>query len=450
MEDVKGLGNVDTVGSVYPDREIYGDFMSTFPVAFDTPDWSTPVFEDNGMGPYVNGGDTYLFAKGDGVVGSISTMGVLKATDASDPTNWAAVVTSAFPQGEFSGPQTISTVQVGVKIHTLFLQDAAGGQMGIYYSRFDMSLDEWDEIDTTQIEVLITQILETPDNSSLVVRSNGDIVVTFSGEEEKVHGTNFDRIHFSVSSDGGQTWSAPVSLQQGAEINRRGGLIVHNDQTDDSHLLVHEAGTLFQITLNSSNVLQTYTDTGVNINDILNEKPASAGLVVERGTESHARVIMGIAGSPIDKPSILEFDSVPDPVGYSVTEIDNVSMEAISSKFEAALGVFLNGQLIAVWSRINPVTGDDELFWSTDNGDTGAGDTWEAARLLVVSDFDHVSGRIIDRGDGNGEKFAIAWGGTNPSQLTFYMEIEPNDFSPNTLDELGQPIEGYNLSPVIV
>lgn len=423
--------------------------MTSFPHIFALTTWGPLTFDNNGMGPYVNGVDTYIVGRGVGSPENLKVQ-VLKSSDITDPTSFSLVSLADNPKGGGGGLVNIATVQVGTKIHVVFYQGASP-EVGeeVFYCRFDMDLDLWDEIDTTQIEVLVEANDSDNFPISIAVRSDGDIVVTFSGDPEKVHGTNFDRIFYSVSSDGGQTWASSVSIQDGGEINRSGGLIAYNIQTDDCHIIMNEDGDIFQRTLNSSDALQTYTDTGFScpiVNGQAGAAPFSSGLVVERGTESHARVLHVTPGPPSKRPSILEFDSVPDPVGYSQTILEELESDDTFSKYVAALGVFSNGQLIAVWSRVE-AGGNEGMIWTTDDGDTGAGDTWETPRLVTSLQEEWVSGRIINREDGDGEKFAICWG---TGTIFNYMEIEPNDFSPNTLDELGQPIEGYNLSPVIV
>ncbi len=425
--------------------------MTSFPYTFNPdPDWQPLTFQNPGMGPFINGTDTYILGRGLNAPEN-EKIKILKSSDITDPTGFSFLNLANNPQGELGIAVAMSAKKVGNKIHVAWPSGATVG-IEIFYARFDMDLELWDEIDTTQIEVLIDAVDPADFLTDIIVRSNGDIVVVFSGDTEKVHGNDFERMYYSVSSDGGQTWSSTASFQDGGEINRTGGRILNNDQTDDSHVLINEDGSAFQITLNSSDVLQTYTDTGhiiPAVSGIGGAQPFASGLVVERGTESHARCLMlGNVDIPRRVPTILEFDSTPDPVGYSITEIGIEEAEIRLNQFIAALGVFSNGQLIAAWSRINPgIASTEEIFWSTDDGDVGAGDAWDTARLVASPQEDHVSGRIIDRGDGDGEKLAICWG---DSFVFNYMEIEPNDFSPNTLDELGQPIEGYNLSPVIV
>lgn len=391
-------------------------------------------------GPFINGTDTYFILAGDGIPGRNKLVAV-KATDTSDVSAWSEVDGSNSPTSG-SLITVYSCVLLGTKIHCVF-EDSAVSQ-GVYYARFDMTLDQWDEIDTSQKEVLIAEADIVNHWCDLGVRSNGDIVVVLSGAEEKVHGVDWARLYFSISTDFGQTWTATVTLQDGDQINRIcGRMVMGPDNTAHAVLVettIANASRMFQISISSGGSLQTYRDTGIdayaNLASLGGQYPIGPGFVYDQSGTDVVRFPFkqGIFDGLLD---VLEFDSAADPSGFTAAgTIDSRVPKANASAVTCGLAADSLGRAWLVWLAnvsnvgIPNLTSDD------------IADVWDAA-----SEIGSIGEVTLNMGVGirSGIEFISVMLSTVTDIR--YWEIEAN-FDPQSLDETSQPVGNFTIPAV--
>jgi hypothetical protein len=204
------------------------------------------------VGPFKSSAGNYY------VVGrSFANAEQIRAVKATDPTDSFAEV------GTNNAPQTgnnilsVTAAQEGDVLHVV----AYAGTASYWYTTFNMSTDawagSWTAIGTGEGNTSGTDF----NLASIVVRSNGDLVVAFRAAFVAIMGTDYRRVSYSRRIAGVWTQNVAVDAAGSVNYNFIGACLgasdsVHIFYTDNTN------STLIQRTLNSSNVLQT-ASTGV-------------------------------------------------------------------------------------------------------------------------------------------------------------------------------------------
>jgi len=130
---------------------------------------------------------------------------VYKATDPTDL--WTIQGTGPVHAGTIEG---FSSVQDGDVIHIVAWSSAT-----YEYYTFNMATDAW----------VVDQLIETPTNApsagfawaSIAVRSDGDVVVVYSGDTDQNMGGTKERVDVNIRTGG--TWGGPVALDAAGDIH---------------------------------------------------------------------------------------------------------------------------------------------------------------------------------------------------------------------------------------
>lgn len=197
----------------------------------------------------------------------------LKMMKASDPTSsWSEVDSAGAPTNEPQSTGWLISVADSTYIHVAVLYNNY-----TYYSRFDHTSDAWDN-------TIVDEEITTPGSTaafrwaSIAVRSDGDVIICYSGASEAVKGDQKQRVDYMRRESG--SWTYDIALDGGGDehygnpncdVGTNDGIHFVWQNTDDpandppvSWITSGLSGALMQArTLDSSNNLSTtVTDVG--------------------------------------------------------------------------------------------------------------------------------------------------------------------------------------------
>ncbi len=286
-----------------------------------------------------------------------------------------------------------ATFQDGDIIHMIVWSDDT-----YEYYTFDMSTDQWG------VDQLIETVTDAPANAwgSISVRSNGDVIVVYTGDQVKVSGKNRERIYVNIRTGG--TWSGPVSLDDGGPNHYGNPNVVKGPLTDDMHIfwgMDPNSDFLFSYnesqarTLDPSNVLSTVvTDplsvgavflgisNGVSYEDAGTQRMLFAGV---EGTLNRDRQYFPCTEDGSD--DIVIGTTVSDSAGANPKITDKVALISLAE---------LDGDLHQLYSGGGAAGVDQDLYYTTsiDDGATWALPTEEIDGITV----NFISASIYVRG----------------------------------------------------
>lgn len=159
-----------------------------------------PPAHNTACGPFLIGGTYWVVAKDNS--STTAPMIAYKTADPSIADNWTAV-TGAARSDSFNH---CSAVVDGSVIRMVGLNPSTNA---LYYHAIDTTTDTW----TVQDQVIASFSRgtgSTRPNANLIQLSTGRLVVSFSGNQERVAGTDYQRTYYSYSDDDGATWTTPV------------------------------------------------------------------------------------------------------------------------------------------------------------------------------------------------------------------------------------------------
>lgn len=142
-----------------------------------------------------------------------SDSGAIVVAKATDPT------VSFVQQDSVNAPDVgtviigdVTSFREGDKIHIAFHREGTTSD-NTWYARFDMESDTWDTITGSAEFTLVETMADSgfSHKCSIVVRSNGDIVVMHPREYKNM-GESREGVGFRVSTDGGATWGSSTIL----------------------------------------------------------------------------------------------------------------------------------------------------------------------------------------------------------------------------------------------
>lgn len=266
------------------------------------------------------------------------------------------------------------TVQDGNKLHIIWTDynTISGSAIPRYlYSVFDMSTEAW----TTEDQVIwtATDVDGTSRNTSIVVRSDGDVVALFSSNNETYGSYTFPRPQYSIRT--GSTWSSPVIIwpssspegQNPADESMK-AVLGANDRVHIILHLVTYASTYYttQRTLSSSDVLGSASTVATEFQTSYENGWASAA-TVDIGTDTYVHYLL--AGKDWGKDAYYHvFKSEDTPtISRVVDNVDTGGGDDRRHDINGARGVC--GFLFASDDGKMNVFRSDRDTWATNPGD---------------------------------------------------------------------------------
>jgi hypothetical protein len=151
-------------------------------------------------GPFVDGNDNIYVV--------CENLSVYKAGSNPLVDSWTAQDTSNEPTSDTTAG--VGSWQDGTKIHIVHW-DATSGQFrySVFRTSDDTNNDTWGTIDQT-IEAPIDPGTA---RCAITIRSDGDIIVGYNGDKDKIHGTSYDRVDYAREEGSG--WN-DVGISLGA------------------------------------------------------------------------------------------------------------------------------------------------------------------------------------------------------------------------------------------
>jgi len=159
-------------------------------------------------GPYLVNGNYYVVSA-DSTSGGVKIFSPGSSTDAT----WSEIDASNAPAPAANVADSLNSKVSGNNIHIVWFQNNAGS-WDAYYARFDCSTDTWQTITGgNKYNTLVTGAFNLAGMGvDIAIRSDGDLVVGLNGGDEKVHGTSYQRVYYTVSTDSGANWGTLTDL----------------------------------------------------------------------------------------------------------------------------------------------------------------------------------------------------------------------------------------------
>ena len=209
---------------------------------------SSPIYS---FGPFLSaGGNVYVV-----LLGSVdSKLHVYKATDP----------TSSFTEQDSShipaqAPANWASVKVLQNGDVLSIVGGAYSTTPAYkFHQFSMATDLWSATIKDKAIASPTTVQGYDTGIDIVKRSDASFVAFFNGAKEVLMGAGFERVFYSLSTDGGSTWGTPVAVDglAGTKVSAYGAIVVLG-ASDRAHFFYLSGAGEKHRSLSSSNVLDT-------------------------------------------------------------------------------------------------------------------------------------------------------------------------------------------------
>ncbi len=312
----------------------------------------------------------------------------------------------------------------------------------LLYHSFNMASETW----TVTNETILTgvAIFDGPCTipvAGIAVRWNGEVVVHYDGDPDKVMGVERSRNEWARRNVGG-TWNAgnAIGSPTNTAINWYGGVAVLGSDGERVHFFYIEsdggAGTepLQSKTLDGNDSLSSVLTAVSDQIGVVNYRGGMGGVCYDDGTGRVLATFENVSG--FDDLSVVEYDSVDSPSSPSNTATGAVAASVFSSKLAS-----FRKTLFAVFR----VGGNDDIVYrfSVDGGTWSARQTFEAGTFFSTTPL---SANVIDYGDG--PKLAAHYNPTSGGGTGVrYNEV---DLAPAAIDwdtEGLFPEQNYALGP---
>lgn len=305
------------------------------------------------LGPYLSNGRVFVVAiqssDQDILVYSHDDADPLSAGWAEDDAANAPVLTDT--------ARSVSSFQEGSVIHIAH-QEATTGRVG--YDSFNMSTRLWVVVDET------VQATSDADNAGLYVslsaRSDGDVIVEYAGDTDSAHGAK-QRVDYRRREGG--TWSSAIAVDNGGVQNWYVGAIVRGS-SDRMHFFLHSTTNgLFQRTLTSANVFETFPGTSIDSSlPVVVTGVVGFGVSYDDGGTQRVRAPYTDANLQI---SIAEFDSADTPSPSTTVDASDFDVQVF---VHPACGLAADGTTLhLMYVRES----DDDLYRDENPDDAGWG-----------------------------------------------------------------------------
>ena len=313
-------------------------------------------------GPFKSGTSFYLFSR---TVAS-SDHQIFKA-DGDDPSSgWTAQDTTNSPSNDPSTSLSVHSWLDGTTIHigTQYNTDE------VEYHEFDCSTNTW----SIANESVSTTSDTTADACSISVRSDGDVIAAYGGEQHDNMGSGYDRVDLARRETG--SWTADISISGlgKTETHMRLPFVVRADATNDRmHIFYHDTtgNGLHYSTYLSGNTWghqHTEPDTSTAAATALNSVRAVA---YDDGGTTKVRAYY-VDATSLDV-SVVGFDDADSP-GASISITTDISDNAPASFASAVDDPNDTQHLLYVNSTTiyHDETGDSDDTWGTDASELGS------------------------------------------------------------------------------
>ena len=177
---------------------------------------------------------------------------------ATDPTTSFSAQDAA--NNPVNAATTLWAYQVGDVLHIVTYHDSATSDV-VYYHTFNMATDAW----VTKDEV-IESPKDTPGatymSGSIALRSDGDVIVLYNGDQDTVMGVDYQRVDYARKEV--STWTVGVAVDAAGEVNYSGASVVLG-ASDRMHFFFTEVLSatdrdVQHRSLSSANALDTVQD----------------------------------------------------------------------------------------------------------------------------------------------------------------------------------------------
>lgn len=339
----------------------------------------SPVSVGNYGGPFRSGGSVYHVHGASG-----STIDVYKNTNPGTD-SWAV-------QDGSNNPATNThtrmwAVQNGTDIYIYSQQN--GGSYPVYVHVFSMSSDTW-----TSTEGSVTTPSPTAGNGYIVAahRSDGDEIVCYGGNSDKVHGTDYQRRDIAREEGSGWTADIDISNSTGDQAHHTQACVAMSGN-DRFHVIWNNGSDIVLSSYLSGNTFGVQSDivisgTGRNCFGL-------KGVSYDNGGTEEVRI-------PVTNGSevyIVEFDDADNP-SYTISA--DIGGGQSGSKNQCHLAVDANDRKYAVMitNSVSGAAADQDIH----RNETGDGDdTWAGVTAEETTDFfNYILGaNVYDNDDGD-------------------------------------------------
>lgn len=338
-------------------------------------------------GPWESGTSFYILGTdGGNTIGGIT---IYKA-DSDDPASgWTAQDTAGEPTGT-DGIASMHAVLGGTDIH-LITQDSGG--LDIEYHIFHCATNLWDG---TVVEESVTT---APDGSigfcSVGVRSDGDVITAYNGEQQANMGTGYDRIDLARREGG--TWTTDISVDNlGKTTTHMRYPFVVMSANDRAHISYHDASgqdVHYSTYLSGNTWGHQHTEVDAAASGVAIPAHAAKGFRFDDGGTEKIRFFY--RDSPTTDLSVFGFDDADDP-GSSVSIATDINSSGNNLIATSGTAVVVDDSNDTQYYLHSDETSGDIQFNSTGSGD----DTWGTAEdeLASLSNPTVYSANVYDNG----------------------------------------------------
>lgn len=145
--------------------------------------------------------------------------------------------------------------QDGTKIHVVQWEpDFRRYEYSVFGTSDDSNADQWDG-------TIINEVVELPANEPITVagfiavRSDGDVIVVYNGDTDKIMGTDYDRCDYARREGG--TWTAGINVAGDSVESHSRAHAIGRGASDEMFLFYDKGGSDYHRRLSSANVLST-------------------------------------------------------------------------------------------------------------------------------------------------------------------------------------------------
>ncbi len=330
-------------------------------------------------------GSDFYWAASQSITAADNKVRVFKANGGDPYSTWAIQDTSNEPNVTTEGFGSAAAIADGTMIHIVTSTIEGVDDFFLKYHSFDTTDDTWNvtsEDIATWPNVAGVQFSW----AQIAVRSDGDVIVVYAGDVDKVMGDTKHRVDYARREGSPQTWTADIALDSDtADIHYGNPCIVKSATSDDMHIIHQKSAaaadpwsvwvTTEGRTLDPSNNLSTIQSVSTDGDDIQN--PYSDLVSYDDGgtTRIVGIGVDGAALTDIISPAAVEDGS--DDLSSFTAQQDSVG-EDINDSGNAIGGVVdADGRLHVIY-RTNLNNTDVTYTRSEDNGAT-----WRSGQLTL-------------------------------------------------------------------
>jgi hypothetical protein len=304
--------------------------------------------------PFISsGGNVYIFGK----TTTTTNLAAFKATDPE--TSFSAVGTDVTVGGTILW---VDAFQVDDVIHVV-TTSGSSGDLDYDYHTFNMATDAWD----ISAEAIVTAVDAAVFGAgSIVVRSDGDVIVLHQGEFNRDMGSNHPQLVYSRREGG--SWTNDVSVGNSLTADWIAGGTVLGSSDRAHFFFVEDSGAdAYQRTLTSANALETFPSaySSANVNDW---GAVMQGVSYVSGAATKVRYPnFPTANGQADAA---ELDSADAPTVTTTTDITGATV--LGSPFSTSHVYAMSADDTTLWGTFAASDGD---VWTQSNEDDAGWDS---------------------------------------------------------------------------